>query len=158
MRRDIINPHTIEKDISRGLPLETANNPERCGFAAPTRTQQCEEFFVIDIEIYVLQNILIVKRHRTIHQANQLFGHLPPSSSSLSALRYARLRRRKVRFFRFTRKRESSFSSLAPPLPKKPDGFSGTQVGHPLCSVAPHRRRKPGFAWALRWGYGGRGF
>jgi hypothetical protein len=76
VRRSIVNPHAVEKDVSGGWPLETAYNPERGGFAAPARAQQCEEFFIVNMEIQAVQNNLTVKRHRAIRKAYQLFGHL----------------------------------------------------------------------------------
>ena len=51
MGRDSINPHTVKKDVSRRRGREAANDPERCGFAASAGTKQCEELFVINVEI-----------------------------------------------------------------------------------------------------------
>ena len=76
MRRDIINPHTVKGDVSRRGCRETANNPQRCGLATAAGAQKCEEFGIVDVEIDVIENQLVVKRHAEIPQANQLFGHL----------------------------------------------------------------------------------
>ena len=76
MRRDIINPHTVKGDVSRRGCRETANNPQRCGLATAAGAQKCEEFRIVDIQIDVIENQLVVKRHAEVPQANQLFGHL----------------------------------------------------------------------------------
>ena len=76
MRRDIINPHTVKGDVSRRGRRETADNPQRCGLSTAAGAQKCEEFRIVDIQIDVIENQLVVKRHAEIPQANQLFGHL----------------------------------------------------------------------------------
>ena len=76
MRRDIINPHTVKGDVSRRGRRETADNPQRCGLATAAGAQKCEEFRIVDIQIDVIENQLVVKRHAEVPQANQLFGHL----------------------------------------------------------------------------------
>ena len=76
MRRDIINPHTVKGDVSRRGRRETADNPQRCGLSTAAGAQKCEEFRIVDIQIDVIENQLVVKRHAEVPQANQLFGHL----------------------------------------------------------------------------------
>ena len=49
--RNVINPHTVEQNVSRRGRREAADDPQRGGFAAPTGAKQCEEFLIIDIEI-----------------------------------------------------------------------------------------------------------
>jgi hypothetical protein len=39
MRRNVINPHTIEKDVSGSRLQETSDYPKGRGFTAPARTQ-----------------------------------------------------------------------------------------------------------------------
>ena len=74
MRGNSINPHTVKKDIARRGRLESANNSE-CGcFAAPTRTQQCEEFFIVYIEVDIIENKLVVKRHDDGFDLNKAIG------------------------------------------------------------------------------------
>ena len=74
--RDVINPHTIEQDISRRRRRETSDDTQRGGFAAPAGSEKCEELFVIDIKVNVIENRLVVECHAEIPQANQLFGHV----------------------------------------------------------------------------------
>ena len=47
--RNRVNPHAVKKNIPGGGLLKTAYNTKRGGFAAPTGTQQREEFLVVDI-------------------------------------------------------------------------------------------------------------
>ncbi|MPN42105.1 hypothetical protein SDC9_189661 [bioreactor metagenome] len=47
--RNVINPHTVEQDISRRWFQEAAYDPQRCGFPAAAGPEQCEEFSVVDI-------------------------------------------------------------------------------------------------------------
>ena len=49
--RNVINPHTVEQDVSRHRGREAADNTQRCGLAAAAGSKQCEEFFVVDIEV-----------------------------------------------------------------------------------------------------------
>ena len=74
--RNVINPHTIEQDISRRRRRETSDDTQRGGFAAPAGSEKCEELFVIDIKVNVIENRLVVECHAEIPQANQLFGHV----------------------------------------------------------------------------------
>ena len=74
--RDVINPHTVEQDISRRRRRETSDDTQRGGFAAPAGSEKCEELFVIDIKVNVIENRLVVECHAEIPQANQLFGHV----------------------------------------------------------------------------------
>ena len=46
--RNRVNPHAVKKNIPGGGLLKTAYNTKRGGFAAPTGTQQREEFLVVD--------------------------------------------------------------------------------------------------------------
>ena len=74
--RDVINPHTIEQDISRRRRRETSDDTQRGGLAAPAGSEQREELLVIDVQIDVIENQLVVECHAEIPQANQLFGHV----------------------------------------------------------------------------------
>ena len=74
--RNVINPHTVEQDVSGRRSREAANDPQRGGLTAPAGSEQCEEFLVIDIKIDVIQYRFIVVHHAEIPQANQLFGHV----------------------------------------------------------------------------------
>ena len=76
MRRNVIDPHTVKGDVSRRGRREAANDPQRRGLATAAGAKQCEEFGIVDIQIDVIENQLVVKRHAEIPQANQLFGHL----------------------------------------------------------------------------------
>ena len=80
--RNVINPHTVEQDVSRRRRREAADDPQCGGLAAPTGSKQCEEFFVIDIKIQIVEYGLVVKRHAEIPQANQLLGHVSSPISS----------------------------------------------------------------------------
>ena len=46
--RDSINPHPVEQNISRGRRLKTTDDSERGGLAAPTGSEQREEFLILD--------------------------------------------------------------------------------------------------------------
>ena len=47
--RNVINPHTVEQDVSRRRRRETSNDPQRGGFTAPAGSEQREELLVIDV-------------------------------------------------------------------------------------------------------------
>ncbi|MPN43087.1 hypothetical protein SDC9_190646 [bioreactor metagenome] len=49
MGRDRIHPHAVEINISRGWGLKTTDDSERGRLAAPTGSEQREEFFILDI-------------------------------------------------------------------------------------------------------------
>ena len=82
--RNVIDPFPIEKDITGSGLKETSYNTQRCRFAAAGRAEQCEKFFIFDAEVNTVKNDLIVKRHGTVDQADELFGHL---SSPISVVR-----------------------------------------------------------------------
>ena len=73
---NVINPHTVEQDVSRRGGREAADNAQRGGFTAPAGSEQCEEFLVVDIQIDVIEYRFAVKRHAKVLQADQLFGHV----------------------------------------------------------------------------------
>ena len=54
VRRDIIDPHSVEKHVSRRGCNEAADYSQRGCFAAAGRPQQCEEFLVVDIEVNIV--------------------------------------------------------------------------------------------------------
>jgi hypothetical protein len=54
MRRDIINPHTVKIDVSGSRLQETADDPQRRGFATAAWSSQCEELFIVDAQINVV--------------------------------------------------------------------------------------------------------
>ena len=84
--RNVINPHTVEQDVSRRGRRETSDDPQCGGLAAPTGPKQCEELFAVDIQIDVIENRLVVECHAEIPQANQLFGHVSsPISTGIPA-------------------------------------------------------------------------
>ena len=89
--RNVINPHTVEQDVSGRRSREAANDPQRGGLTAPAGSEQCEEFFVIDIKIDVIQYRFVVKRHAQVPQANQLFGHVSSPISIIFLYKYTRL-------------------------------------------------------------------
>ena len=49
MGRNVIDPHTVKKNVPLCGRLKTANDTKCGGFAAPTGTQQCEEFLIVDV-------------------------------------------------------------------------------------------------------------
>ena len=51
VRRNIINPHTVEKHIPGGRLLKTTDDTQGGRLAATAGAEQCEEFLVIDIQI-----------------------------------------------------------------------------------------------------------
>ena len=74
--RNVIDPHTVEQDISRRRRRETSDDTQRGGFAAPAGSEKREELLIIDVQIDVIENQLVVECHAEIPQANQLFGHV----------------------------------------------------------------------------------
>ena len=75
MGRNIINPHAVKQNVPGGRRQKTTDNTERGCFAAPTGTQQREEFLIIDIQIDVIQHDGIIVVHDTVGQTNEFFGH-----------------------------------------------------------------------------------
>ena len=49
MGRNIIDPHAVKKNVPLCGRLKTANDTKCGGFAAPTGTQQREEFLIVDV-------------------------------------------------------------------------------------------------------------
>ena len=47
--RNIIDPHAVKKNVPLCGRLKTADDTERGGFAAPTGTQQREEFLIVNV-------------------------------------------------------------------------------------------------------------
>ena len=76
MGRNIINPHAVEKHVSRGGRLKTTDDPQSGCLATATGAEQREEFLIVDIEVDGVQHDLIIKHHSEIRQADELFGHL----------------------------------------------------------------------------------
>ena len=78
VRRNIINPHTVEKHIPGGRLLKTTDDTQGGRLAATAGAEQCEEFLVIDIQVDGVQDDLVVEHHAAIRQADEFFGHYPP--------------------------------------------------------------------------------
>ena len=74
--RDSIDPHAVKQHVAGGRRLETANDPQRRCFAAPTWAQQREELLVLNGQINIVEHDLVVERHGAVGQADQLFGHV----------------------------------------------------------------------------------
>ena len=91
MRRNIINPHTIKEDVSRGGFLEAANDPQRCGFPTAGRPQNGNEFALAELDGNASQreNALLL-RLVFLCDIDQ-FKHLSPFVSLFCATTRARL-------------------------------------------------------------------
>ena len=76
VRRNVVDPHPVKGHITGCRRCKPADDAQRCGLTTAAGPKQCEEFGIVDVEIDVIENQLVVKRHAEIPQANQLFGHL----------------------------------------------------------------------------------
>ena len=66
MRRNIINPHAVKKYVPLGRRLKTTDDTKRGCLAAPTGTQQREEFLIVDIKVDVVKDHVAVKGHGAV--------------------------------------------------------------------------------------------
>ena len=66
MRRNIINPHAVKKYVPLGRRLKTTDNTKRGRLAAPTGTQQREEFLIVNIKVDVVKDHIAVKSHGAV--------------------------------------------------------------------------------------------
>ena len=78
VRRDIINPHTVEEHVAARRLEETADDAQRGSFAAARGAEQCEEFTVVEVDVDRIEDGLAVKIHPAIYQPNKFLGHYPP--------------------------------------------------------------------------------
>ena len=65
VRRNIINPHTVEKHIPGGRLLKTTDDTQGGRLAATAGAEQCEEFLLIDFfcdTIYIVACYICVFR------------------------------------------------------------------------------------------------
>ena len=66
--RQIVDAHTIKKNIAAVGRNKAADDPQCRGFAAPGWAQQRHELPVFDTEIEIVQHLFAVKRNRDVFQ------------------------------------------------------------------------------------------
>ena len=82
--RYVIEYRSVKGHRAGGGGQKPADDPQRGGFAAAGRAEQCEEFMIIDIKIDVVENTLPVELHGKIPESDEFLGHYPPPFLSVS--------------------------------------------------------------------------
>ena len=72
----IIDFGTVKKHLSGSGFQKPADEAQGRRFAAAAGTQQCQKFFVVDVEIDVIQDDVVVKLDKAVGQTDQLLSHV----------------------------------------------------------------------------------
>ena len=67
-----------QKYFAGGGLQKAADDPQRGGLAAAGRSQQCEEFVIVEVKIDAVENTLPVELHGKIPEPDEFFRHYPP--------------------------------------------------------------------------------